>query len=293
MIEEIDVTKLLPPGVLAQLSEGTQRRVLREVAEAARAKWLSLAGERLHRTSSDYQAAIQPVEAKGDVASVTLVGRWPNMVEHGFAFFDMRETLLGPNVPVVPYGSGQKGKHQNKSGGYYRSIFFRQGSARSTGRNFQRVTDAYAGYLGQKRARQLGRMAWDEMKKLDPSLSNPGEKTKWGGRLSTAGTELHEKGRSHKIVRGPNGERQFVRHGGAEHAAPLFEGAVKLQQTYARATQAFFGTFRTISTSSLEGWIHPGYTGARLVSEVERYVSSIAPGMFLAAVDGSVPPEER
>jgi hypothetical protein len=227
---------------------------------------------------------IQPVELQGNVATITLLGSWPNMLEEGYGPYDMRETLLGPSVPIAPPGGG-RGKQRTATGDFYRTIAFRMTGPTSTGRNAQKVTDAYARQLGADAARELGKKAWREMKKLAPSTSNPGEKTKWGERLKTAGTALEVRGRSHKLVTNPDGSKTLVRGGGREHAAPLFEGAVKKQQTYKRATQSFYGTFRTISTAVPDGWIHPGYEGARIVPEVMAYIDRVGPDMVKAVID--------
>lgn len=284
MITEIDLGTVVPPGLVAQLDESAARRVVKDIASAARAKWISLAHEHLKRTEQDYTRGIQPVEM-GDgiiVASVTLMGVWPNMLEEGFGPYDMRTTLLGASVPVVP--RGERGKHAAKGGGFYRTIAFRMGGPTTTGRNMQKVTDVYAKQLGEERAAKLGKLAWKAMKKLAPSTSNPGERTKHGGRLKTEGTALDVRGRSHKLLTDSDGRQTLVRHGGKEHAVPLFEHAMRNEQTYRRATQAFTGTMRTISTNQPDGWIHPGYTGAHLVAEVEHYIRRVAPAMVEAAM---------
>jgi len=64
----------------------------------------------------------------------------------------------------------------------------------------------------------------------------------------------------------------------------VLEHAMRNEQTYRRATQAFTGTMRTISTNQPDGWIHPGYTGAHLVAEVEHYIRRVAPAMVEAAM---------
>lgn len=286
MITEIDVRSLAPASLSVALDEGAATAILRDIADAARAKWVSLAHEHLKRTEQDYVRGIQPVEisAGGDtvVASITLLGRWPNMLEEGFGPYDMRETLLGPGVPIVP--RGERGKHLSASGGYYRTIAFRMGGPRTTGRNAQKVTEVYAKQLGKDRAEQLGKLAWRAMRQLNPGRSNPGGKTAWGERLKTEGTALDVKGRSHKLITNADGSKTLVKHGGKEHAAPLFEGAMRHEQTYKRATQAFHGTMRTISTNQPEGWIHPGYSGAHLLPEVEHYIRSVAPAMVDAVM---------
>lgn len=280
MILEFDIDSIAPRGLLPQLSESVAQDLLLDLATMARAKWIDLANNKLLRTSQDYVRGIQPVELGDGIASVSLVGGWPNMIEAGYGPYDMRDTLLGPNVPVVP--RGQRGKHINKKGGFYRTISFRMTGPQSSGRNAQKVTSAMAGVVGAQRAEELGRKAWSEMKKLSPGRSNPGQQTQQGSSLKTAGTDLEVRGRSHALVRNPDGTKTLVRNGGREHAAPIFEGAVKNEQTYKRATQAFYGTMRTISTSSGAGesWIHPGYAGAHLLPEVQRYIEQQAPQLI-------------
>lgn len=283
MILEFDIASIAPAGLIVQLDEGAAQSLLLDLADMARAKWISLANDKLRRTSQDYVRGIQPVELGPGQASVSLLGGWPNMIEAGFPPFDMRDTLLGPTVPVVP--RGQRGKHMNKKGGFYRTISFRFTGPNSTGRNAQKVTEAMRPVVGAQRADELGRRAWSQMKKLDPSQSDPGGKTQWGGRLNTAGTDLDVVGRSHSLVTNADGSKTFVAGGGAAHKNAIFDGAVKNEQTYKRATQAFYGTFRTISTSSGAGmsWIHPGSPGAHLLPEVQRYVEQQAP-LLIAAV---------
>lgn len=275
MIRDIDVGSFLPvdapPGALAQLDEGIAQELLSDIADLARAKWVTLAGDRLKRTASDYIRGIQPVELGEGIASITLLGVWPNKLEAGFFAYDLRDTLLGPGVPV-----GERGKKQNAAGGYYRSIFFRFMGPTSTGAHGQRVTDAYAKQLGAERATKLGKLAWKRMRELDPTSMNPFKR-----RLSTSFTPLDVKIRSHKLVTMPDGGKALIREGGPLHAMPLFEGAMKMS---GRAHQAYYGTFRTISTSQPDGWIHPGYPGARLLEEVEKYIQAVAPDMVAQAL---------
>lgn len=285
MITDIDVGSIVPPSLIAQLDEEAARAVVKDIAAAARAKWISLAHEHLKRTEQDYVRGIQPValgSGGGIVASVTLMGVWPNMLEEGFAPYDMRTTLLGANVPIVPVG--QRGKHPIKGGGFYRTIAFRMMGPTTSGRNAQKVTDVYAKQLGAARAEKLGKVAWKAMRQLHPGTSNPGERTKYGERLKTEGTPLNVLGRSHRLELGADGKQSLVHHGGPEHAVPLFEGAMRNEQTYKRATQAFAGTMRTISTNQPAGWIHPGYRGAHLVAEVEHYIRRVAPDMVAATM---------
>lgn len=276
MLIEIDVDSLLPPQELSKFRPEVLVEIAQTLAELARAKWIQLAGEKLHKTSQDYIRAIQEVKTENQISSVVLAGAFPNMLEHGFAPFDMRDTLLGPNA---------HSKRVSKDGNYYRSIFFRVMGPTATGRNAQKVTDKYAQFLGAGRAEKIGKAAWNAMRRLEPSLSNPGGKTQWGGRLPE-GAVTDTRGRSHafaqsgldiagtstggKVLK----EGDFIRHGGPEHKTDLFAGAVKMKQ----GKSTFYGTFRTISTATTEGWIHPGFAvGVNLAPEAAKFATSQIP----------------
>lgn len=270
---EIEVASLIPEAVLAKFQPAAMERLAEQLAGIARAAWINLAGEKLHKTSQDYSKAIQPVTSENGVSLVILTGVWPNMLERGFGPYDMRETLLGPNVPVVQHGE-KGGKHVNKEGGFYRSIFFRMMSPTASGRNAQKVTDVYAQYLGAAEAQKLGKEAWRQLKKLDHKQ-----------RLA-AGSVTSIKGRSHaldtySIHAGTSKEIGYIRHGGAEHKTDLFAGAGK---TGAKG-HTITGTFRTISTSSTDGWIHPGYQpGANLAPKAAEAALKQLP-MLIAQMD--------
>ncbi len=298
---EIDLTALIPESLRVDFDEDTLRGIMLDVVDAARAKWIRLAMDQLRSSQQEYVKGISGVRVEGDVAYITLDGALPNMIENGFSPFDMRDTLLGPGVPIV--GPGEKGKQETEDGNFYRYIFFRIMGAGATGRNGQRTSDLYASELGEARAKKLGAIAEKAMKKLPATTSNPGEKTQWGGRLKTAGTDLDVLGTSHAMskandgfdvmgsssggVIAKEGETVLTRHGGAQHKAPLFEGAYRFEQKYKTKTQSFYGTFRTISTASPDGWIHPGYTpGAQLTDKVNEYALKLAGDLLAGLAKG-------
>lgn len=259
------------------------RSLAGKLADIARAQWLTLAAQRLHTSQQEYSRAISQVDhSEEGVAAVRLVGVFPNMIEEGFDAHDQRDSLLGPNVPVVDRG---RGKRMAKDGGFYRYIFFRIGGSTTSGRNHQRAGDLYAQFLGEKTSKILGRKAMKMGKGLSATVSNPGEPTQWGKSLITEGTDLDVKGRSHALDKTglvATAERSgVIRHGGAEHKSPLFEGMYRFEQTYRNKTQNFYGTFRTISTNSPDGWIHPGYQpGAHLAEEANEHALALATSLM-------------
>ena len=51
------------------------------------------------------------------------------------------------------------------------------------------------------------------------------------------------------------------------------EGLVKIQKTYDKATQSRYVSFRRVSENSPStSWIHPGYKGARIFDDLDKYV---------------------
>lgn len=98
-----------------------------------------------------------------------------------------------------------------------------------------------------------------------------GNKTAWGERLT--GTEA-------RYAPGKNPTS------GHHHKNGRFEGMVKIQKTYAKATQSKFMTFRVVSDRSAPGsWIHPGYKPHNIVRAVEAHCRPAIEDMIQAAAE--------
>ena len=263
---------LVPHELLAKFAPEVQQVLIQDIADAARAHWVRLAQSELKSTGADYSAGIQGVQSSPGMAWVTLTGEWPNMIENGYASFDMRTTLLQEGAPGV---------QENADGGLYRSIFMRRGmGAQGTGRNFTNVTDLYAQALGAKRAKAMGKKAMADVRARTATTSAPGGPTRWGGRLppGSGGMPALRKGEL-----SPAGHPLT-----ADHKTDLMDGAYYFQKKYAKATQGYVGVFRTISTSSPDGWIHPGHAPAGLAVKVADYMGRLAPQM-MAALGSELP----
>lgn len=234
--------------------------VLNDVMSAARAFWIQQAGSKLKTSRRDYINGIQEVVVGKRTASVALVGVLPNLVEQGMAAFDMHTTLLGPDVPVVPWGSGQKGKHARKDGGFYRAIPFRHQTPGSIGQGGGvPMGKQYAGAMGMAAANELGKKIHAAAKELAPTTGKPG-KTQWGERLP--------EGLAPKLS--------------AKHTTDIYAGMVRQEKTYKGATQSTYTTFRMISDGVPDKWMHPGIEPANIADDVEKYVDKIAPLAFAA-----------
>lgn len=276
MIEVSDLSKIVPAEVMKGLTEGAMTEVLFGLAEAARAEWIRLAGEEFFTTRRDYLAAIQPVSMRPGVATISLVGELPNMLEHGMPERNLHDTLLGPNVPLVPLG--RKGKHPTKKGGVYRAIPFRHAGPTAGGAVGQPMGRPYGGSELVKDAKRLGKAVYNEAKKLEPTRSKPGGPTAWGGRLATS--ETGEEG----TVKVPK-LRPY-------HAVDIYAGMIRAEKKYQKATQYHYMTFRTIALDA-EGnkvgsspWVTKARPGSKLSEKVNAFVAEIAPKSFQAYVEG-------
>lgn len=84
-----------------------------------------------------------------------------------------------------------------------------------------------------------------------------GNATKWGGRLT--GTETQ-----HAPGKNPTS--------GYQHKNGRFEGMVRIEKTYAKATQSKYMTFRIVSDKSAPGsWMHPGYKPHNIAAAVSNF----------------------
>lgn len=239
--------------------------VMQNVMDGARAEWVKLAGSRLESSRRDYLNGIQKVEIKDFSATVALVGLVPNLVENGMDAFDMHATLLGPDVPVVPWGSGQKGKHEIKDspGKFYRAIPFRHQTPGSIGQGGGTpMGKAYKGVVDDAAA--LGKAIHKAAVKLKATTGMPGEKPSWGGRL-------------------PEGLAPKLK---STHTTDIYAGMTKMAKGYKGATQVTYMTFRMISDNAPEKFLHPGLEGVHLADDVEKYVEKVAVLAFQALVGG-------
>ena len=263
MIEVLNMK--LPDSILDQIDEGAVDQVLANIAESARKKWIDLAGE-LATTRRDYVNGIQAVDMAPGVATISLLGVLPNIVENGMPATDLRDTLLGPNVPVAEPGS--PGKRQAKDGHFYRAIPFSHGTPTSGGAKGAPMGSAYKGQLGPEGAMKLGKAVYREAKKLGGTLSHPGGPTEWGGRLPA----------------GTGGAQKLKPH----HSTDIYAGMVRGQKTYETATQTSgYTTFRMISEANSNGWLRPDTTpGKQYAEKVQDHLQTLIPEAFEAYVKG-------
>lgn len=254
---ELSVSDYMPTSFLAVFGQEGLDAVLTGVARKARSKWIALAKDNLRSTAAAYQKGIQdvvdlPSDPTGATKVITLVGALPNALEQGQSAYDMHDTLLGPNVPMVIRGSGLKGKIQKKDGsGFYRAIPFRHQTPSTMGLLGAVLGKAYEENLGVDEAKALGLKIYDAVKRLTPSMGEPGQKITWGSRL-------------------PAGLAPKLKEA---HRVDIYAGMVRQTKFYEKVTQAQYTTFRTISTGS-SGWQRQATPGIHLAEQVRDFIET-------------------
>lgn len=260
-VEIADLDQMVPKDILDALSLDVTDQLVRDIADAARAEWIRLAGKDLRTTRRDYLNGIQPVQMRGKgTAVITLLGELPNIIEEGMDTLDLHDTLLGPNVPISEPGNYGKHLKVMKGGGlgYYRAIPFRHatpGTGGAVGQPMGRLyRESAYGEDFVKKFKKLGKDVYGAAKELKPTKGDPYGKVSYGGRL-------------------PEGMAPKLK---PHHATDIFAGMIREEKTYVEATQSQYMTFRTISTGS-PGWIRPATTGRHYAKKVGDYVARMAP----------------
>jgi hypothetical protein len=265
---------LIPPEVFAKLNPAVLRSVVQDVAAGARHKWIQLASKDKSHLKKAYIDGIQEVKYTQNTAVISLVGEMAHMLEDGAPQVDMRKFLLGPNVPVAPMG--ERGKHRNAKGGYYRAIPFRHSTPGTGDVVGQAMGSAYAGHDAVRSAGNLGREVYKAALQLKATTSNPYGKTTWGDRLNT------ENLRTYGTVTGP--QQRMVPLLKPHHKTDIYQGMVRQTTVYAKAQQGQYTTFRTISTTGGDpsSWIRKPIEARHYAEQVAAYVQKVAP-MALSA----------
>jgi len=256
----------IPTEMLEKLNEVQQ--LIFDIADASRDYWIMLASKDSSHLRFDYLTGILPVEDKKGQSVIGLVGELPHLLEEGAPSLDLRTTLLGPKVPTVP--RGQRGKHLAKIGGYYRAIPFRHMTPGTAAAPRGKTSGlemgmAYKGHPAIANAKALGKSIHKAAKKLSASVSAPGQKTVYGGRLQAG---MAPKLKEH-------------------HKTDIYAGMIRERKTYEKATQSQYYTFRTISTNVTEGWIRPPIIARHYADQVAQYATKLAPEVVTAFLEST------
>lgn len=261
MIEIKTQEDLIPVGILGALGKKQLTQLAHTLADLAYGEWIRLASSDSSSRRGEYLRGIQKPIVGGGSAVISLVGTVANLLEHGDSGEDMRKTLLGPGVPVVP--RGERGKHLAKEGGYYRAIPFRHGTPGTTGKVVgSEMGMSYSKQMGMDAAKKLGKEVYGQAFSL-PAHGTPNKDP--------------------KDMRLPAGlAGKLADH----HATDIYAGMIREEQTYESATQNKYFTFRMISThtgtgkrrtTATVGWQRGGIPARNYAQKVADYVTKIAP----------------
>ena len=246
MIKVTELRDLIPAKAMAALDKKQIQNVVADIAESARNHWMKLAEKDQSHLRFDYILGIQAVQYTGGQAVLSLIGEIPHMLEDGAPAIDMRTTLLGPNVPVV--AMGERGKHKNASGGFYRAIPIRHKTPKST-----KIKETGS---AARRAHRMGKDIYKIAKGL-----------KSHGRLQAG---LAPKLAKHHRTDIYAGMKRIVK-----------------QYSKGGPKQSQYVTFRTISTTVHEGWVRKRYVARNYAKQVNSFVKRLAPKAIAAFIKGA------
>lgn len=261
---------MVPRALLAGLTDTALTQILFNIADTARDEWVRLAGKTYFTTRRDYVKGIQKVRLRPGVATISLVGELPNMLEHEMPSQKLHDTLLGSNVPLVPLG--QRGKHPSADGGEYRAIPFRHATPTAGGAVGQPMGRPYSkeGLVTDLKA--FGEEIYSLAQQLAPTKGGPGGERKYGGRLGGEALE-----NVYKAFNIPEGKLR------SSHAVDIYSGMIRSEKTYeSKKPQSFYMTFRTIAKGpdgrprNTSPWVTKSRKGDMLHKQVATFIAEIS-----------------
>lgn len=239
-----DISRFLPEKAYAELASN----VLPGLSAAAVVYWKQLAQTRLHTSSRDYAQGIQLRVISPTLHEVELLGMLPNMIENGFLGGDMREWML------------KSAKVKQGKNGPYLVVPFRHGAPGTGGRN-----------VGLPMPKAIHEVA----KRMAGTVTDGAGRRHWGERLDHA--TIEDKRAALKRGVADRAVELLDTRQREWHAVSLWQGMVRNQKTYEKATQSSYTTFRTISMhkSDPRSWFHTGIIARQLAPQVTQHLSSI------------------
>lgn len=139
----------------------------------------------------------------------------------------------------------------SKNGIRYNTIPFRHGAS--------------SNYSTNSNAMSMPKRIYQQARELKASVRQ-GNAMKWGGRLPATGTP---------------GQNPTT---GNQHKHDLYEGMVRIEKTYEKATQSKYLTFRTVTSNSDPlSWWHPGYQAHHIAEGVTNFCRPVVEGMVREA----------
>jgi hypothetical protein len=195
--------------------------------------WTEAAKQQLHSTRNNYIKGLILKNEENGINSITLVGQLNNMIENGCEPFDMKESFK-ESAKV----------HFTKDGGWYLTIPFRLATPGAIGEN-----EAFSGVMPSE--------IYDIVRNQIPTITSQRSGTIYGG-------ESLKKGNIPTEYAIPKTRAAIVSSIGRvfdeyKNKSSIYEGLMRNQKTYEKATQSTYGTFRRVSDKSdPNSWIFRG-----------------------------------
>jgi hypothetical protein len=247
----------------AAAASAMTQQVVDDVTTAVLINWRSAAKRELNSTRNEYIRSIYMGEQSRFKNVLILRGTLPNMIEFGAQPFDLKEG----------FARSSKVKY-TKSGGWYLTIPFRWSTPGSIGEN-----SAFSNSMPQD-VHQLARQ-------LRPKTSTVGRSKAGESLASSSLPARHQTKGTRKAAANALTGQNFPAY---QHKSPLLAGLQRNEQTYAKATQNTYSTFRRVSSNSdPNSWIHTGIKAHDLATKafqatdfdtivnnsVDRFLSSL------------------
>jgi hypothetical protein len=228
--------------------------IVRQLGASAMQFWKAQA-QGLRSSSRDYVQGLSHNYA-GEVATITLGGTVPNMIENGWVGGDMRDWLLkGPNAKP------------SKDGGMFNTVPFRHGMG-GAGRN-----------VGPAMPQPLRSPA----SRLAPTLSRPGmvhgvqagQHVVYGQRLSS---DVFRMSKQAKEI--------LETESRPWHASSIYVGMIRQEKVYEKAKQSQYTTFRRISKVKRgpKHWMHRGIKARKFAVATQQHVEGISQSIMLGVL---------
>lgn len=217
--------------------------IVQSLASIYYENWRAQARNNLNSTRNLYMRSLVVGQDGPFISYVALTGQLPNMIETGASAFDIKEG----------FRKSPKAK-KNKQGGWYITVPFRFATPGALGEN-----EAFSSVLPKQ--------VYDAIRKTVSST-----KTAVGGNKLVGG------GLNAKNIPSPFNQRKtrgaftdtttkkfFPAY---THRNSIFEGIVRNEKTYEKATQGSYVSFRRASSNSDPfSWIHKGFAPKNLAQK--------------------------
>lgn len=216
--------------------------VLVDISDAVIYQWREEAHNSLGSTRNQYIRGIQEPKISNNRSVIILIGGLPNMIESGAPAFDLKQGFRKSLKKKIKVG-----------GGWYLTIPFRWSSSDALGEN-----EAFSNKMPVE--------VYKEASSLKASLLTGENKVKYSKGLNVK--NLSNNFQSIKTRAEIKDSEGNIVYGAYKHKSSIYQGITKFQNTYEKATQNTYFSFRRVSDNSDPlSWIHPGFVAKNLAEK--------------------------